>query len=244
MAEGTNCWAFLQKDLADSWEAWWQWYKEQLDPKAGEPGPEPEIAQWDKSRIRTMIHQDFAFVCFNPPQEWEGRQWRLLNFCDISRGSINAGIQLHGDAFAGGNFNALGYWRWTSRDQEYSEQIPQIDYRPDVAILFMPPECTAYNQQGECIAWQPATQVTDVNLAAGQPPRDLRPNVNLMAFVRSMEAEGWDIQRQGKNKVRIIYNGTKYTKSVDYLLGCDFSDLPAPLADDIRDALQAQGLCA
>ncbi len=29
----------------------------------------------------------------------------------------------------------------------------------------------------------------------------------------------------------------------DYLKGCDFSDLPAPLANDIRAGLQEQGVC-
>lgn len=150
MANGTNCWAFLHKPLADSWEEWWTWYK------SGRAGPEPNIAEWDKSRIRTMIHQDFAFSAYNPAQLWDGREWRMLNFYDISRGNINAGIQQHGDAFAGGDFNALGYWTWQSRDDAQSEKIPQIEYRPDIAILFMP-----------------NAEMEDINLAAGQPPRDL-----------------------------------------------------------------------
>lgn len=244
MAEGTNCWAFLHKPLADDWEAWWEWYKVQVDPDTGDPLPEPDIHQWDKSRIRTMIHQDYAFHAYDPPQIWDGREWRLLNFYNISRGNINAGTQLHGDAFAGGDFNALGYWTWKSRDDEYSEQIKQIDYRPDIAVLFMPPVCTEYNQTtGECITEEPASEVTDVNLAAGQPPRDLNPNINLMQFVRDMEDEGWDIRREGKNRVRIVYNGETYSKIIDYLRACNFSDLPMPLANDIAEALQAQELC-
>lgn len=154
MAEMTNCWAFLHKPLADSWEAWWEWYKAPGDPE--NPLPEPTLGGWDKSRILTMVHQDFAFAAYNPPQTWEGREWRMLNFYDISRGNINAGIQLHGDAFAGGDFNALGYWTWKSRDDVQSEKIKQIEYRPDIAILFMPNGV-----------------MEDVNLAAGQPPRDL-----------------------------------------------------------------------
>lgn len=150
MAENTNCWMFLQKDLADAWEAWWQWYW------SDQQEPEPALDQWDKAMIRKLPNPEYTFSAFDPAQSWDGREWRLFNAYEISRGNINAGIQLHGDAFAGGNFNALGYWKWSSRDQEYSEKIPQIEYRPDIAILFMPGD-----------------EMEDIALLAGQPPRDL-----------------------------------------------------------------------
>lgn len=244
MAENTNCWAFLHKPLVDAWEAWWEWYKQQFDPVTGDPISEPELDGWDKSRILTMIHQDFAFHAYDPPQMWDGREWRMLNFYNISRGNITAGIALHGDAFAGGDFNALGYWVWESRDDPFSQKIPQIEYRPDIAILFMPPECVVFDQaSGECLQYEPATEVTDVNLAAGQPPRDLTEGLNLVAIVNHLQSEGWEVKNLGGKRIRIVYNGVKYDRLIDYLLGCDFSDIPAPLADDIRDALNAQGLC-
>lgn len=167
MAENTNCWLFLHKPLADQWEAWWFWLTHDIE------SPEPSIDGWDKARIRSMADQNFAFSAFSPAQTWDGREWRLLNTYDISRGNINAGIQLHGDAFSGGDFNALGYWEWKSRDDAQSEKIKQIDYRPDIAILFMPPVCIELDSEGNCIASEDATEVTDVNLVAGQPPRDL-----------------------------------------------------------------------
>ena len=220
MGEQTNCWILLAKPLADSWESWWLW-------SVGEKsGNEPNIHEWDKARIKGMIDPGYSFRAFDPPRSWNGREWRLFSVYGVSRGNIDAGIQLHGDAFAGGNFSAIGYWAWPESAQEYSEKIPQIEYRPDIAFLFM--------QNGK---------IKDINLSAGQPPRDLRPILNLMKFVRTMESEGWDIKPKGRDKIEVVYNGISYKKDIDYLPACDFEDLPQPLKDDILDALSEQGIC-
>lgn len=155
MPEYTNCWLLIEKNLANSWQKWWSWHNE------GRQGLEPNIHEWDKARIKGMVDASFAFHAFDPPKYWEGREWRLFSIYGVSKDDIKEGISLHGDALEGGNFNVVGYWTWTDRKQQRSEQVRRKQYRPDIVGLFMKED---------------ASDISDINLLAGQPPRDLSPS--------------------------------------------------------------------
>ena len=242
----TSAWATFENTVALKM---WDWYKWNRD---GQEGPEPELDNWSKNAIRKMVDIPYAFQAYKKATIQQ-REWRMLALWNVTLQQLNAGYAVHGDAETGGDYGVIGYWTWESRDDEASIWQAEYNWRPNSVIKYMPDECvTADPDTGECTEWGPATRVWDVNLLAGQPPRDLPQETIIVdevaeAVKASLESEGWDVVLDLDNpngkQAKIVYNGQFYTRPLSFLFSCDYSGLPGPLADDLMDAMQAQGFC-
>ena len=236
----TNGWITLENTRALAWWDWLQWYQgDQTDP-------EPELTNWEKNAIKKLVDIEYAFRAYKKATI-QLREWRLLSVWDVTVQQLNAGYAVLGDAEEGGDYGVAGYWEWEAGDAE-SQWMPEFDWRPNTVIRYMPDECV---DPPECTETQPATEVWDVNLLAGQPPRILPEDPIIItevadALIASLEEEGWGgalIQHALGKRMNITYNGSSYAPFLRNIFHCDFGDLPGPLAADLEDALQAQGYC-
>ena len=73
--------------------------------------------------------------------------------------------------------------------------------------------------------------------------RYVAPAVLEMAeIIAYLNSEGWQASGD-EDRLVVVTAGTAYERTPEYLMACDYADLPQPLADDIRDAMHAQGFC-
>lgn len=84
--------------------------------------------------------------------------------------------------------------------------------------------------------------VHDFNVRQGY----LNNQIDQTVFVvtRHLEDEGWTVELDANNMPRVrTASGDLFDMLETYLKGCDFSALPVPLANDVRDAMQSIGYC-
>ena len=232
----TNAWVTLRESLAQAWWSWYQWLL------SDQQGPEPALSNWDKNAIRKLVDIEFAFRAYKKA-DLLGDQWRLLSVWGVTESQVEAGYAQHGDAASGGDYGVIGFWSWSNRADDYCPINPKYPWKPNQVIAYMPDECVDV----DCTSTQPARYVWDVNLGAGQPPRELPPAVNgidLQQLTASLISEGWDARYKG-SRVDVHYNGHVYGLNRRTLYRCEFSDLPTAFVNDLMDALQVQGyVCA
>ena len=164
-----NVWLTIENALAVSWWQWVQWYRTD-----GDPANEPTIDDWDKGALSKVIDLDWSAKAYKKativplaPKD----EWRLWNIYDIKLPEwLEAGYARHGKAEEGGDLGIAGAWTWTEKNSMcvYDETYP---WKPNQVVLFMPDVCANYNPQGECDTYESATQIVDVSLLMGQPPR-------------------------------------------------------------------------
>lgn len=227
----TNAWITIENSLAISWWQWFQWYQ------GDQSGPEPPIAEWDKKALRRLVDLDFSFQAFQTAQSL-GKTWRMLSVYDVTHGNIQAGFNHHGEASEGGDLGCAGFWEWEPGDDlcELSDVYP---WYPNQVIKFIPDRCV----EPDCATTQPATEIFQISLLMGQPWRDIpQDGADIAALVTYLETEGWDTW-MADNRLMVRRNGTLYRASGAWLRGCDFAWLPGAMANDLRNGLQAQGLC-
>ncbi len=161
----TNAWLAFENSLAASMWAWYLWYLSDRD------GVEPSLSEWDKRAVRKLADMKFIIARFLQASGG-GKTWRLLSVYDVTKAQIDAGYARHGDASEGGDFECAGLWTWNPgdtlcvRDDTYGWQPAQV-------LKFMPAVCTSYDVAGDCLVYVDATELADVSLVMGQPPRDL-----------------------------------------------------------------------
>lgn len=158
----TNAWITLENNLAISW---WNYYKWAIaDPDTR--GAEPPLDNFGKNAVRKLVDLDFAFRCFKKATI-QTREWRMLSVYDITDNQLNAGYTQYGDAEEGGDYAVAGKWTWSPGDSSCLIDL-QWNWRPNQVLLFMPDVCDDH----DCTTQSPATEITDVNLLAGQPGRE------------------------------------------------------------------------
>ena len=229
----TNAWITLENNLALTWWDYYQWFI------GGQEGPEPPLDDFGKKAIRKLVDIDFAFKCFKKANILS-REWRMLSVYDVTENQLEAGYNQYGDAAQGGDYAVAGYWEWRAGDPMCA-LLPTYQWRPNQVIEYMPDVC----DDPDCTTQSPATEVWDVNLLAGQPPRLLPPpvaQIDLVALVAYLVSEGWQASTTA-NRVEVVYNGTSYTRTKQWLAQCDFSNVPGPLAFDVQQGLALQGFC-
>ncbi len=161
-----NVWLTIENALAVSWWQWVQWYRND-----GDPANEPSIADWDKNALTKVIDLDWSAKAYKKatiPQLAPKDQWRLWNIYDIKVPQwIEAGFNQHGRAEEGGDIGIAGIWKWTP-GSTICKYEPLYPWKPNQVVLFMPDTCN----DPECTTTNPATEITDVSLVMGQPPRE------------------------------------------------------------------------
>ncbi len=160
----SNAWIALEHSVAQAWKQWYVWLRD------GQQGPEPALDEWDKKAIRKLVDIDFAYDAFKKAQAG-GKTWHCLAVWDVTHQMIQSGYNHHGDANEGGNFECAGLWWWESGDG-ICQRDETFGWQPIQVLKFMPDECTAYDAQGDCTNYQPATELRAVQLVAGQPHLD------------------------------------------------------------------------
>ena len=59
----------------------------------------------------------------------------------------------------------------------------------------------------------------------------------------ALQSEGWGTILENKEIVVIRRDGARFPLLLDYMMACDYSDLPGPLANDLIAAMKAGGYC-
>lgn len=155
----TNAWITLENTRA---MAWWDWYQWAQDARTNpNPGPEPELDNWAKNALRKMGDVTFNYQKFRKATIQQ-REWRMFAIWDITKEQADSGYEQYGDAEEGGDYAVSGFWEWNEGDIE-SALMPYYNWRPNALLKYMP-----LNPDGS----EP-TEVTDVFLQAGQPPKEL-----------------------------------------------------------------------
>lgn len=159
----TNAWVTLRNSLALQWWDYYQWYIADPDTR----GPEPSLSNWDKAAVRKLVDIDFAFQAYKKATILND-DWRLLSVWGVTKQQLDSGYVQHGDAESGGDYAVVGYWTWNSSYDDYCPLMPDYNWRPAQVVKFMPDVCA----DPGCTSTVSATEVVDVNLLAGQPPRE------------------------------------------------------------------------
>ena len=63
------------------------------------------------------------------------------------------------------------------------------------------------------------------------------------AVIGCLRCEGWTVEDLGQRRLRIFSNGVFYERAGTWLLGCDYSDVPPALANDLLDIVRDEGFC-
>lgn len=209
----TNAWILVKSKRVKDSRKWHKW-------KRGNNNQEPVLDVKDKALVAKMVDAGYALEAYK-----EHANSVLISIWDIDRTSLRKYEENSPD------YKIVGYWTWKDGDS-YCEYDQDFNWNSSQVLKYLPENPnTGLNE-----LW-------DVSLIMGQPPRNLHPALNPVSFIKAMDSEGWASKFLGQNRIRIIYNGISYERSIDYLIGCDFADLPEPLKDDILDALKAQGIC-
>ena len=154
----TNAWVTIERSIALTWRDWIRW------SDGDQLAPEPSLTNWEKKAARRLADMEYIFKRFLRPTILT-KVWIMLSVYDVTVAEVNSGYSQLGDAESGGDFACAGFWEWTDGDTECSLS-PVYTWRPNQVLLFMPPTI-----EGETEV--PATEVRDVNLLFGQPPREL-----------------------------------------------------------------------
>ena len=228
----TNAWITVENSLAISWWNWLQWFS------GDRTEPEPVISEWDKKALTRLVDMTWSFQAFQPADAL-GKTWRMFGVYDVTHGNIEAGFNQHGKAEEGGDLGVAGFWSWEPGDPEcaLSDEYP---WRPDQVIKFIPDQCAA----PDCATQDPATEIYQISLLMGQPWREIpQDGVDLAALASFLALEGWDVWVESDRMV-VRRNGRLYRASGTWLRRCDYDWLPGAMANDLRQGMQAQGLCA
>lgn len=155
----TNGWIIVERDRMLSWRDWYLWARgDRMDP-------EPDISQWEQGAVRKLAHMDYIYRRFLRPTILT-KVWIMLSLYGVTPQQIQSGYSQLGDAATGGDFGLMGYWEW-NRGSRFSSYVDLgVPWRPVQVLRFMPP--TVAEDDTEI----PATEVRDVNLLLGQPPRE------------------------------------------------------------------------
>lgn len=153
----TNAWITVEKDRALSWRDWLRW--EIATASGEEAGEEPILSLWEEKAARRLGDMEYIFKAFLQPSIL-AKTWIMLSVYDVTQGEIESGYTHLGDAEEGGDFACAGYWEWRRHDDLSSFVDLGYPWRPTQLLKFMP------DYDGT-----PATEVSDVNVLFGQPPR-------------------------------------------------------------------------
>lgn len=154
----TNAWITVERDRAITWRDWCRWWL------GGSEGPEPPLTAWEKKAVCRLADMEFIFRGFLRPVILT-KTWIMLSVYDVTPAEIQSGYTQLGDAEAGGDFGCAGYWLWHP-GQAVAAYVDLYPWRPTQVLQFMPPVAD------ESGIPQPATEIRDVNLVLGQPPRE------------------------------------------------------------------------
>lgn len=151
----TNAWVRVTETLAQSWKTWRDW---QLGDQTD---PEPPMSDFDKEILSHAVDLPFAFNAYKVAAI-DAKEWRMGNLYHISEEQLLQGYEEHP-----GEWEVVGLWCWTLGDPAclMTDDFP---WDPNEALLFMPDICS---DPPDCASMVPATELTDVSLLAGQPPR-------------------------------------------------------------------------
>lgn len=157
----TNAWIALELSIAQAWWAYYQWVL------GGQEGTEPPLDNFGKNAIRRLVDLDFSFQCFKKATIG-AQDFRMLSVFDVTEAQLNLGYTQYGNAEEGGGYAVVGLWTWVAGDP-LCLLDDSFNWRPAQVLKFMPDECA----DPECATTVPASEVWDVALLAGQPPRVL-----------------------------------------------------------------------
>ena len=158
----TSAWVTFENTLALRMFDWFKWFT------GNQEDPEPELDNWSKNAIRKMVDIDYAFRAYKKATIQQ-REWRMLALWNVTLQQLDSGYAVHGDAETGGDYGVIGYWTWENRNDQNSVWQAEYNWRPTQVIRYMPDECA----DPDCATTLPASEITDVVLLAGQPPREL-----------------------------------------------------------------------
>ncbi len=227
----TNAWITIENSLAISWWNWLQWFS------GDRTDPEPALSEWDKKALTRLVDMQWSFQAFQTANIL-GKTWRMFSIYDVTHGNIDAGFNQHGRAVDGGDLDCAGFWEWEDGD-EVCALSDVYEWRPTQVIKFIPDQCG----NEDCTITEPATEIFQISLLMGQPWRDIPQNgVDTEALAAFLSAQSWDTWADGE-LLMVRRNGRVYRASGAWLRGCDYSWLPGPMANDLRNGMQDQGLC-
>lgn len=157
-----NVWLTLENTVALSWKTWWLWLI------GGGEGAEPALDSFGKNAMRKLVDKDYYYKVWKKATIGP-KDWRLLSVYNVTQQQIDNMYSQYGDAEVGGDFGVAGRWTWQDEDA-VSAYDSSITWYPEKILKFMPDECV---DPPDCMTTQPATVIWDVNLLAGQPPREI-----------------------------------------------------------------------
>lgn len=141
------------------WLSWWRWF---IGDRAE---VEPALTAWEKNAVKRLADKEYIFKRFLRPTILT-KVWVMLSVYDVTPAQIASGYTQLGDAEVGGNFACAGYWEWSKGDTVCRYVDLGYPWRPAQVLNFMPPITLPDGTT------TPATEVRDVNLLLGQPPRE------------------------------------------------------------------------
>lgn len=151
----TNAWVRVTDALAQTWRAWALWYQ------GPQEEPEPPLSPFAKSVLRHVVDWPFAFNAYKVASI-DSVEWRLGSVYGVTKEQLQAGYTVYPD-----EWKVVGFWTWEP-GEALCALDPEYPFDADEALLFMPDTCV---DQPGCADMAPATEVQDVSLLAGQPPR-------------------------------------------------------------------------
>lgn len=148
----TNAWVRITETLAQAWKTWLQW---------DQVPPEPPISDFGKEMLNHVIDYPFSFQAYKPATI-DMVAWRMGNFHQVTVDQMQQGYTEYPN-----EWEVIGMWCWQPGEPSclLTDAFP---WKPDEALLFMPDKCA---DPPDCTNMVPATEVEDVSLLAGQPPR-------------------------------------------------------------------------
>lgn len=153
----TNAWVRVTDTLAQTWRTWALWYQ------GAQEGPEPPLSDFAKGFLQHVVDWPFAFNAYKTALI-DSVEWRMGSVHGVTKEQLQDGYAVYPD-----EWGVVGYWTW-KRDDAQSAIDDAFPLKWADALLFMPDVCA---DPPDCASMVPATEVTDVSLLAGQPPRDL-----------------------------------------------------------------------
>lgn len=155
----TNAWGRLTESKAQEWNAWGTW-------NAGDKQePEPPLDDWGKEMIGHIVDPGFSFEAYKMATI-DTVSWRMGSLYGVTVEQMQEGYTAYP-----GEWSVVGMWEWMPGDAR-SALSGAFPYDSAEALLFMPDVC---QDPPDCTTMVPASEVVDVVLLAGQPPREFPP---------------------------------------------------------------------
>lgn len=151
----TNAWVRITDALAQTWRTWALWaYGDRM-------GPEPPLHSFAKEILRHTVDLAYASSAYKIATI-DSVEWVMGSVHDVTKDQLQDGYTVYPN-----EWEVVGMWYW-QHGYSYCQMEDSFSWKPDEALLFMPDECA---DPPDCASMVPATEVRDVSLLAGQPPR-------------------------------------------------------------------------